>query len=134
MSNSKLPDAGKKIEPMPSIEKAKRVMEKMQNLQLKKETVNFLKGLPPMLMQNGLGQTIAFLKTKAKDNADYGKILKVFNELFNKNDLIIYIFKNSTPDDYLQMQKEAIEYAGWIKKIAIAFCQKEKKKDEPAAS
>ncbi len=121
MTEVKPTDAGTKIAPLPSIEKAKKVMELIKPLQLKKETVNFLKGLPPMIMQNGLGQTIAFVMCKAKDNDDYGKILKVFNQLFDTQNLMTSIVGLADPKKYTQLQKEAIEYAGWMKKFAIAF-------------
>lgn len=148
MTEAKSPDAGNIINPLPSIEKAKRVMQAMQAMQglkLKKETVSFLKGLPPMIMQNGLGQTIAFMKSKSKDKDDknnndkneYGSILKVFNVLFNSTDkdLIIDVIFQLDPKKYLHMQKEAIEYAGWMKKFALAFNvdPKEEKKDDLAA-
>lgn len=146
MTETISPDAGNIINPLPSIEKAKKVMKEMQGLSLKKETVNFLKGLPPMIMQNGLGQTIAFIKSKSKDKDDknnndkneYEKILKMFNALFGENnkDLIKEVIFNLTPAEYLRKQREAIEYAGWMKKFALAFNleSKEEKKDEPAAS
>jgi CRISPR-associated protein Cmr5 len=136
MTEAKSPDAGKKINPLPSIERAKRVMEAMQGLSLKKETVNFLKGLPPMIMQNGLGQTIAFIKSKSKDNKDYERVLNVFNKLFESQDLIKDKILNAQPKKYIHMQKEAIEYAGWMKKFALAFNveSKEEKKDDTPAS
>jgi len=140
MTEVKIADGGKKIEPLPSIVKAKKVMELMKPLQLEKETVNFLKGMPSMIMQNGLGQTIAFMICKAKEkeeekgNKNYAEILKVLKALIAK-ELMAHIV-GLDPKQYIQLQREVIEYAGWMKKFAIAFHAEpeQEKKDAPAAS
>jgi CRISPR-associated protein Cmr5 len=123
MTEVKIADGGKKIEPLPSIVKAKKVMELMKPLQLEKETVNFLKGMPSMIMQNGLGQTIAFMickaKEKEKENKNYVDILKVLKALIAE-ELMAHIV-GLDPKRYIQLQREVIEYAGWMKKFAIAF-------------
>jgi CRISPR-associated protein Cmr5 len=83
--------------------------------------VNFFKGLPPMIMQNGLGQTIAFIMSKSNDDKgkNYKNALTIFEKIFGEG--LINRIINAEIKDYIQMQKKAIECAGWIKKFALAF-------------
>ena len=76
-----------------------------------------------MIRQNGLGQTIAFMMCKK----GYKEILNIYNQvLLSKEEIIqnktlIDKILNSEINNYLYMQTEAIEYAGWMKKFAVAF-------------
>ncbi|MBI5207096.1 MAG: type III-B CRISPR module-associated protein Cmr5 [Candidatus Firestonebacteria bacterium] len=128
---TKLTDAGKKLK-LKTIEMAEKILPLIKGKKFKKETVNFLKGLPSMIMQNGLGQTIAFLMVKSGNDTDEGKktkkeyeeILDIFRKIFECSDLMDKIIKAKVKD-YLIMQKQAIEYSGWIKKFALAFFEEE---------
>jgi CRISPR-associated protein Cmr5 len=108
-----------------SIAKAEIIMKKIQNIQneLDEKFVNFLKGLPAMIMQNGLGQTIAYLQTKDKKEqkvADLFGLLLVLEGEASNTKLMDRILSD-TPEKYTLRQRDAIEYAGWMKKFAIAF-------------
>lgn len=108
-----------------SIEKAKDIMKEIQKMQkdLDENFVNFLKGLPSMIMQNGLGQTVAFLQTKDKkeqkvaDMLDRLLLLTVDDQSKKLMDRIL----DDNVENYTLRQREAIEYAGWMKKFAVAF-------------
>lgn len=123
---------GEKLQPV-SIQRGQKVMSLMRDLKPDEKTVNFLKGLPPMIMQNGLGQTVAFMQSRKKER--YNQLLKVLEKAMlapgETNGLMDKIL-NAKIDEYLIMQREAIEYAGWMKKFAVAFYKE--KPDEPAAS
>lgn len=114
-------DGGRRLQPV-SVERGKRVLSFMEKMKLDEKKVNFLKGLPPMIMQNGLGQTIAYLQSK-KD--DYGDIVDIFKKLFGEDTLIDAIL-NMDVTRYALRQKEAIEYAGWMKMFAQAMYEKKK--------
>ncbi|KAB2833789.1 MAG: hypothetical protein F9K48_07680 [Candidatus Brocadia sp.] len=116
-------DGGRRLQPE-SVERGKRVLSLMQERKLKldEKKVNFLKGLPPMIMQNGLGQTIAYLQSK---EGDYGDIVDIFKELFGYDKLMDTIL-NMDVKKYSLRQKEAIEYAGWIKMFAQAMYDNKK--------
>lgn len=137
-------DGGIKIKPV-SIERGEKVLPLMIRFKdkgfLTEDIKNFLKGLPSMIKQNGLGQSIAFLQCKGKDS-DKGKAYK---EIVNILSRILFASEdNQSPDGlikrivglevdkYLYLQHEAIEYAGWMKKFAVAFYKEEK--DAPATS
>ncbi|GAB4544708.1 MAG: hypothetical protein Fur0020_13950 [Thermodesulfovibrionia bacterium] len=116
-------DGGTRLKPI-SIQRGEVVlplMTKMREKGITEELKNFLKGLPSMIRQNGLGQTIAFLRTK-EDKKEIADILAnvLMGNGKNSKDLINGIL-NSDVKRYIIMQREAIEYAGWIKRFAIAF-------------
>jgi len=115
MTDTASADGGMKLLPK-SIERGQKVLPLMKEMNLTETKVNLLKGLPPMLMQNGFGQTIAYLQSKGND---YSDIIGVFRKLFGDN-LMEKILKSEVKD-YVMIQREAIEYAGWMKKFAQAI-------------
>lgn len=134
MAERKSIDAGNKLK-LKSIERGEMVMPLIKELSEKKvkdkkvlnETmVNFLKGLPSMIMQNGLGQTIAFLQSKGNN-----EIIGIFEKmLLPANNKLMDTILNADVKKYLNMQREAIEYAGWMKKFALAFYKKDESEQE----
>lgn len=115
-------DGGRKLQSV-SVARGKKVLPLMQDMKpkLDEKKLNFLKGLPPMILQNGLGQTIAYLQSKD----GYEDIVQIFKKLFGKNNLIETIL-NMEVSKYLLWQKEAIEYAGWMKMFALAMYDNKK--------
>jgi CRISPR-associated protein Cmr5 len=86
--------------------------------------------LPVMILTNGLGQTLAFLKSKGKANADdpheivYEHLQKwLFREVrwtdANQPTLIERIF-NTTSETYRQATTEALSYLHWLRRFAEA--------------
>ncbi|NUO10019.1 MAG: type III-B CRISPR module-associated protein Cmr5 [Candidatus Brocadia sp.] len=131
-------DAGHKLK-LKSVERGEKVMPEIKQLcdtnRMTEGLANFLKGLPSMIKQNGLGQTIAFLKAKK----DYDDIVCIFSKLLlSPGDTAGLMSKilNAPLSEYLFMQREAIEYAGWMKNFAQAFRIKTDTggTDEPSAS
>lgn len=106
------------------------------------DDVAFLKGLPSMIMQNGLGQVIAFMVVKSKDKENeksagskskknYAKINKILCELVGLGSDPVKGLENIIQESdlarYRRYQQEAIEYAAWMKKFAIAFAKEDRK-------
>ena len=109
-----------------TIRRGKKAYDIVKNMPFEEKDVNSLKGLPAMIMQNGLGQTIAYLAGK-----DPGKAQMLCKALFDNDDpnnALTQIVEMPT-EEYLRKQEEAIDYAGWFKKYALAF-----KKAAPAAA
>ncbi|ODS41414.1 MAG: type III-B CRISPR module-associated protein Cmr5 [Candidatus Altiarchaeales archaeon WOR_SM1_79] len=113
-----------------TIKRGEKVLPLIEKIKAKgnltQELVGFLKGLPPMIKQNGLGQTIAFIMCK---KGGYKEILDIYNKVLlpeNYNGTLINKILDSEIDEYLYMQNEAIEYAGWMKKFAVAFFEPDK--------
>lgn len=110
-----------------------------------KETRNFVIGTPSVILQNGLGQALAFWASKVKSDSDnehdrYRFILDAITawlieiEVFkaNNNDqknykqLIIDISEKLSQKDYLIAQKEVIFFLEWMKRYANAFWEVDK--------
>ncbi len=126
MSEPVSTDGGIKLK-LRSIEYGEKVLDpikKLCNSEVMNESLqNFLKGLPSMIMQNGLGQTIAFLQSKGNDKG-HKEIVSILTKLLlpsNVSNSLINEILNAHVKKYIMMQKEAIEYAGWMKKFAVAF-------------
>ncbi|PJF39016.1 MAG: type III-B CRISPR module-associated protein Cmr5 [Phototrophicales bacterium] len=85
--------------------------------------------LPAMIQMNGLGSTLAFLKSKGKqDNKDAHNVL--FNHLSawvlkrvhatrQNKDLLDFV-RNEDVDKYRQATAEAIQYGIWLKRYVEA--------------
>lgn len=119
-----------------SQERAASVLEKTGNAHFSSDDVAFLKGLPSMIMQNGLGQAIAFMVAKSRDKENgesaggqsrknYALINKTLCELVGLGDNPVEALKKIVQINdlalYRRYQHEAIEYAAWMKKFAVAF-------------
>ena len=99
--------------------------------QLKKEFPAFTSGLPAMILQNGFGQTLAFLLAKAGDNqedkhyiafkiiTDWLRENKVLNGK-NKKEVMEYISNQMDQTQYLYAQRETLAMLEWLKRFANA--------------
>lgn len=97
---------------------------------------SLVKSVPTMIRNNGLGQTVAFLMSKKKDEgkecehrlliSHIRKWLKKLGIYTIENDaeLIKQIVENDS-DKYIRAQEEAILYANWLAKFATAFIEEE---------
>jgi CRISPR/Cas system CMR-associated protein Cmr5 small subunit len=105
---------GVKLE-LRSVQRAKTVFKEADLRKLDTKEVNFLKGLPSMIKQNGLGQT-AFLLS-----INHAKFYNLLGKFLGSGDLLGKIMSDSSTRQYVRMQREAIEYAAWMKQVALAF-------------
>lgn len=98
----------------------------------------FIVGMPNMILSNGLGQSLAFLKAKSskKEREFVFKILKKylceeFGSVFSgSDDDFDFLEKLNTISqaEYIKMQEEVLRMLEWLKRYARAF-QKEDKKE-----
>lgn len=114
--------------------RAQRAWSAVKNLQLldRKKYGTLARGLPAMLQTNGLGQTLAFLKAKAKmqpkDISEHAAIYShlsnwVMQQIFGgpdaNKDLLEWIISKSS-NEYRQATAEAIVFAMWLRRFAEA--------------
>lgn len=100
-----------------SLKRAEKVMKLISEGLPEKElgeTISFLKGLPSMIRQNGIGQTLAFIKIKKHEN-----IFNIFKELIKWD--LEKIQECDDAYEYNEIQNEAIKCAGLIKEFALAY-------------
>lgn len=97
----------------------------------------FIVGMPNMILSNGLGQSLAFLKAKSskKEREFVFNVLKKyiceeFNSDFpSQNDDFSFLKKLNEIDQakYIKIQEEVLRMLEWLKRYARAFQAEDKK-------
>lgn len=126
-----------------ALDKVNEIIYNHANLN-NKNFKSFAAGAPTIILQNGLGQALAFWASKMKsdriNNEKY--ILYVIKSWF-ANAENPFKFKESNTDEksfitnlinkdqaeYLEIQKETLAMLEWFKRYANAFLSEEKKKE-----
>jgi len=92
-----------------------------------KEFLLLARGAPADIQANGLGQTLAFWKAKAKNEpkhkALYGAVSGwVSGQLLlpQDADLLEWIVREASTEDYRRATAEAISFLTWLKRFAEA--------------
>mgnify|MGYP001203926976 CR=1 FL=1 len=108
-------------------------IEKVFRLPVDKETANFVVGVPTMVLANGLGQTLAFLLSKQKDQ--HTKTFRVIRQWLEQevpslktvSDLdFLKSFASLDQNKYLLAQQEALALLQWLKRYVRAFEKEDK--------
>ncbi|MGB5230545.1 MAG: type III-B CRISPR module-associated protein Cmr5 [Desulfoprunum sp.] len=108
-------------------------VEKVFGIPVDKETANFVVGVPTMVLANGLGQTLAFLLSKQKDQ--HTKTFSVVRKWLEQEvpglkggtDLeFLQSFAALDQGIYLQAQQETLALLQWLKRYVRAFEKGEK--------
>ncbi len=93
-----------------------------QSVFLGKDYKNHAKSLPMMIRANGLGATLAFLKSKEKDEhlkklyEHLGCYLKIKNAKLNMGEVADAILK-CTSQETKELTKEALAFLGWLRRF-----------------
>lgn len=119
-------------------------VERIKDQPLMSEFKSYANALPVMIHMNGLGQAIAFCKSKSSKSDNKGK---AYGELYtlletwlcksqqpyaNSRDLLQGITQQDM-HDYRLAQVEAIALLSWIKKFANAFAKDTTSQEETPA-
>lgn len=98
---------------------------------VKEEYANFIVGMPNMILSNGLGQSLAFLKAKIskKERQFVFSVLKKYLQKEYKStfggvdDDFSFLEKLNevSQNDYIKMQEEVLRMLEWLKRYARAF-------------
>ncbi len=99
-----------------------------------KELKPLSSSVPSMILQNGLGHTLAFCYTRAEKKLQYEAILKIveewigekhpqFKTVFHGRTQKDFLMQLSTVDQriYLSVQEETLALLEWVKRYANAF-------------
>ncbi len=107
--------------------------------------VNYVKGLPAAILQNGLGQAMATLLSASKgDPENKSDHRRLYNQMEGwlcrdselapyqqkkdtKRKTLMEAITNGSESDYLKAQGEALSYLQWLKKFASAYLSKEER-------
>ena len=108
-------------------------VEKVFGIPVDKETANFVVGVPTMVLANGLGQTLAFLLSKQKDQ--HKKTFHAIKQwleteepgLKGKTDLqFLQAIAAIDQSVYLRAQQETLAMLQWLKRYVRAFGKADK--------
>jgi CRISPR-associated protein Cmr5 len=112
---------------------ALKQVEAAFGIPVNKETANFVVGVPTMVLANGLGQTLAFLLSKQKDQ--HIKAFEVI-QLWLEQEIpalhapskigFLNKFAGLDQDGYLNAQQEALALLQWLKRYVRAFEKEDK--------
>ena len=115
---------------------ALKALDKYKVTGVPKDYSQFIVGMPNMILSNGLGQSLAFLKAKSKkeERAFVFDVLKKYilqeykNDFASINDDFLFLGKiNSiSQSTYIKMQEEILKMLEWLKRYARAFETDEK--------
>ena len=95
---------------------------------VEKETSSFVSGVPAMILQNGFGQALAFLRAKGKGEGHHGAAFSIMKKWLTKNKLVLdgndrkFLVNISEMDqtEYLEAQTETLAMLEWLKRYANA--------------
>ncbi len=102
----------------------------------KKEYRSYTKKIPTMILSNGLGQTLAFVKAKAKDGNAYELLYAQMTEYMksdsavriqmpsDKNELIEWVISCDSKE-YRWITQELLAFLGWLKRFAEGMIEEE---------
>ena len=93
------------------------------------EFANFLKGFPTSIMQNGLLQTILFVKGKKSNQPHnpnkYDNLFDLLQNFFNQKladgELLNVLPDLENMETYLFYQTSFLVYASWLKRFCLAL-------------
>ncbi len=110
--------------------RAKAIIDRLDNtydiLKCKskgKEFISLLERMPVMLMQNGVLQTMIYLKTKNDTSGKYESLYQEFQGFFDNGCLIEYLMTLDDMKKYAYCHSSAIELSVKLKQIAVALKQ-----------
>ncbi len=94
--------------------------------------VSYVKGLPPTILQNGLGQALATLlaASKGERRDDHYRLYAQLEEWlcrvnryspYHGENNLMRAITGGTEEDYILAQGEALAYLHWLKKFATAY-------------
>jgi len=111
-------------------ERAKKAWEYVRQVKEEKyakEYGQLAKSAPADIQANGLGQTLAFWRAKAKKDAHYKALLDhasawVMGQMKqqHRDGLLCWIMAKASTDDYRRATAEAIAFLNWLKRFAEA--------------
>ncbi|MBW1973516.1 MAG: type III-B CRISPR module-associated protein Cmr5 [Deltaproteobacteria bacterium] len=114
-------------------QRAKYALNKLKDIKNneQKDYTQNVKGIPAMILQNGLGQALAFLASRTKTEENKGIVYKKIKDHIGewvkdriyrdqKNKDILRCITEGTAREYLEAQREALEILSWLKRFAEA--------------
>lgn len=117
-------------------------IQKIKEKSFQSEYASWAKKLPVLILTNGLGQTLAFLKSKTNSNSNTAKAQESLLETLNKwlldtptfkwgdnsSDILQRIVESSS-DTYRLATIEALAFLNWLRRFAEGYLEKNESQD-----
>ena len=103
------------------------VVEANKKSAIKKEYKSYVKKIPMMVLNNGLGATFAFIYSKKKNGNAYALIdsqTKKWFKIDEKEDLVKWIIEQES-SEYRSTTNEVLALFGWLKRFADGMIEGE---------
>jgi len=116
-----------------ALKQLKNTFSNDEDFIISEKLANFIVGAPTMILQNGFGQTMAFLLSKCKGKTDKKDkhfftftTIAMWSERINEKvpperSGFFETVSNLEQNDYLELQEEALKMLQWLKRYARAF-------------
>lgn len=115
------------------IERAKFAYGKVREVGQNKDYKSYVKKLPQMILNNGLGNAMAFIKSKSNGNssssAAYKKLYSHIEDYLEEKGFLqqgedlMSVIVNMDSKTYLLCTKEVLAYVKWLKRFAEGMIQ-----------
>jgi len=105
----------------------KCVVDANKKEEIKKDYKPYVKKIPMMILNNGLGATFAFIYSKKKNGNAYELIYKQTNDWLkkdNKEDLVKWIIEQES-SEYRAITNEILALFNWLKRFADGMIEEE---------
>ncbi|MDY6991418.1 MAG: type III-B CRISPR module-associated protein Cmr5 [Pseudomonadota bacterium] len=104
--------------------------EKASKENYKEDYKPYVKKIPMLIKTNGLGATIAYIKSKSKEGDAYSAIYKNISEwlvkkgIISEKDELIEVIIQINSSEYRQITIEVLAFLNWLKRFADGLIQK----------
>ncbi len=112
------------------------IVENQKYEKIREDYRSYSRKIPQMILSNGLGQTIAFMKSKAKDGNAYEILYSQITDYLksdttarirmpdDKNELIEWVISLDSYN-YRYATEEILAFLNWLKRFAEGMIKKE---------
>jgi len=116
---------------------AYKCVKEVKDKNYAKDYRSYVKKIPSMILSNGAGQTLAFIKSKSNNKEAYKDIYKQINEYFtnkdiptitkpeNKEDILDWIVSCDSKTDYRYITGELLALFNWLRRFAEGMIEGE---------
>jgi len=94
------------------------VVEANKDDNIKKDYKSYVKKVPMMILNNGLGATFAFIYSKKKDGNAYELIYKQTTEWLKSDKNLVEWIINQESQEYRATTNEVLALFNWLKRFA----------------
>lgn len=110
----------------------RRAEKARDNASIKEDYKSYVKKIPMLIKTNGLGATLAYVKSKAKTGDAYNTIYQDISDwlvkqgLIEKNEELLKVIIQKDSPEYRRITIEVLAFLNWLKRFADGLIQVQK--------